>query len=121
MNTDQAGQSPDTTERPTPPLNNVLHAELASAPGLEVIVSVVELPPHTTLPKHLHPGEEFAYVMEGSMVLWQEGKPDRALKAGDAGGVPLRQVHTTKTGAEGAKLLVFRVHAKGEPERIPVG
>jgi hypothetical protein len=34
--------------------------------------------------------------------------------------VPLNTVHTVRTGDEGVKLLVFRIHPQGEPERILV-
>ena len=103
-----------------PILNNLLSAELEGAKGTEVIVSHVTIPPNTTLPKHWHPGEEFAYVIEGSVTLWQKGKPDITGTAGDAMKVPLKQVHTAMTGSEGATLVVFRVHEKGQPERVMV-
>jgi len=106
-------------ERTTPTFDNVLRADLESAEGLEVIVSLVEIPAETTLPQHRHPGEEFVYLLEGNAMLWLKGAGDVALKAGDAVKVPLGQVHTAKTGGEAAKVLVFRVHRKGEPERIP--
>jgi len=99
---------------------NLMRAELESAEDLEVVVSLVEIPPETRLPVHTHPGEEFAYLLEGSLGLWQEGKEDVRLKAGDVGKVPLNQVHTTFTENESAKILVFRVHKKGAPERILV-
>jgi len=100
--------------------SNLMRAELESAEGLEVVVSLVEIPPETRLPVHTHPGEEFAYVIEGSLVLWQEGKDDIRVTAGEAERVPLAQVHTTFTEKEPAKILVFRVHKQGEPERILV-
>jgi quercetin dioxygenase-like cupin family protein len=103
-----------------PRMENLLSEELEGAPGTEVIVSRVEIPAHTSLPKHWHPGEEFAYVIEGSVTLWQEGKEDTVISAGQAAKVPLAQVHTAITGDESVTLLVFRVHEKGKPERIPV-
>jgi quercetin dioxygenase-like cupin family protein len=78
------------------------------------------MPPNISLPKHWHPGEEFAYVLEGSVTLWQKGKDDIVGKAGDVVKIPLKQVHTAITTDQGATLLVFRVHEQGEPERIPV-
>jgi len=101
-------------------LETLLSAELEGVEGIEVIVSRVTVPPNTALPKHWHPGEEFAYVLEGSGVLWQEGKEDVPVKTGEAVKVPLKQVHTAITGDEGATFLVFRVHEKGKPERVPV-
>jgi quercetin dioxygenase-like cupin family protein len=104
----------------TPKLETLLKAVLQGVDSTEVIVSRVSLPPHTTLPKHWHPGEEFAYVLEGSAALWQEGKDDIVAKAGDVLKVPLRQVHTAITKDEGATFLVFRVHKQGRPERVLV-
>jgi quercetin dioxygenase-like cupin family protein len=107
--------SPDT-----PSLETLLKADLERVEGTEVVVSRVTLPPSTTLPRHWHPGEEFAYVVEGSVTLWQEGREDIVARAGDAVRIPLKQVHTAITKDEGATILVFRVHEKGKPERYPV-
>ena len=103
-----------------PKLENLLQAVLEGVDGTEVIVSRVTIPPNTSLPKHWHPGEEFAYVLEGTVTLWQQGKDDIVVKAGDVAMVPLKQVHTAMTTDEGATVLVFRVHEKGQPERVPV-
>ena len=101
-------------------LEDLLTAELEGVANTEVIVSRVSIPPNTSLPKHWHPGEEFAYVLEGSVTLWQKDKAEIVGKAGDVMKVPLRQVHTAVTRDEGAKILVFRVHEKGKPARVPV-
>jgi quercetin dioxygenase-like cupin family protein len=103
-----------------PSLETLLKADLERVEGTEVVVSRVTLPPRTTLPRHWHPGEEFAYVVEGSVTLWQEGREDIVARAGDAVRIPLKQVHTAITKDEGATILVFRVHEKGKPERYPV-
>jgi len=109
---------------PKPPpglkFENLMKTVLEGVDGIEVIVSRVTVPPHTTLPKHWHPGEEFAYMVEGSVTLWQEGKDDTPIHVGEVGMVPLKQVHTAITGEEGATIVVFRVHAQGEPERVLV-
>lgn len=103
-----------------PKLENLLKTELAGFENGEIIVSRVEIPPHTSLPKHWHPGEEFGYVLEGTCTLWQEGKEDIVGHEGDVLMIPLAQVHTAVTGAEGATVLVFRVHEAGKPERVLV-
>lgn len=103
-----------------PKLETLLKAVLEGVDGTEVIVSRVTIPPHMSLPKHWHPGEEFAYILEGSAILWQEGEDDIVGHAGDVLKVPLKQVHTAITKDEGATLLVFRVHEQGRPERVPV-
>ena len=99
-------------------LDTLLKATLEGVAETEVVLSKVKIPPNTSLPKHWHPGEEFAYVLEGTVTLWQKGKPDMVLKQGEAATVSLKQVHTAITGSEGVTLLVFRVHEQGRPERI---
>ena len=105
--------------KPEVALENLLNAQLEGVKGTEVIVSRVTMPPHSTLPKHWHPGEEFGYVLEGSVILWQKGKDDIVAKKGDVIQIPLQQVHTAITKDEGATILVFRVHEAGKPERVP--
>lgn len=116
------GQKADqeSAAKPGPKLETLLKAVLEGVDGTEVIVSRVTIPPHTSLPKHWHPGEEFAYILEGSVILWQDGKEDIVGKAGDVMKVPLKQVHTAITKDEGTTILVFRVHEQGKPERVPV-
>ncbi|NNF05457.1 MAG: cupin domain-containing protein [Candidatus Eisenbacteria bacterium] len=111
--------SADTAQKPN--IAMLLSDQLERVEGTEVIVSKVQIPPNMTLPKHWHPGEEFVYVIKGSVTLWQEGKDDVVFAAGDAGKVPLKQVHTAITGDEGVELIVFRVHETGQPERVLVG
>jgi quercetin dioxygenase-like cupin family protein len=101
-------------------IDNIMTSQLELVEGTEIIISHVEIPANTTLPKHWHPGEEFVYVLEGSEVLWQKDKPDVHLKKGDVFKVPLRQIHTATTAEEGVTVLVFRVHEKGQPVRVNV-
>ena len=100
-------------------LENLMRTDLDVAADLEIIVSRVEIGPNLSLPSHYHPGEEFIYVLDGSATLWQKGQPDVVLKAGDVYRIPLEQIHTAITGETSTTAIVFRVHRKGEPERIP--
>ena len=101
-----------------PNLATLLSGELARVEDTEFVVSRVQIPPNMSLPKHWHPGEEFVYVISGRVTLWQKGKDELVFTAGDAGKVPIKQVHTAITGDEGVDLVVFRVHEKGQPERV---
>ena len=101
-------------------LNDLMTTKLQGLADREVIVSKVSVPPHTQLPRHWHPGEEFAYMLEGSVTLWQQGKPDSIARQGDLVAIPLKQVHTIHTADEGAVILVFRVHKAGQPQRVLV-
>ena len=92
----------------------------ALASDREVIMSRVELPPNTTLPMHRHPGEEFAYLLDGSITVTIEGKTETLDTSGlnpFVGAIPFRAAHTATSGERGARLLVVRVHIKGQPAR----
>ena len=99
---------------------NLLRESIAGVEGKDIIVSRVSFPPHTELPWHWHPGEEFFYVIEGSITHKRRGEPDLLAGAGDAQNIAARAVHTGSTSEQGAELVIFRVHAAGEPERYLV-
>ena len=101
-----------------PGSNEVLRSILAEDPNLEVIVSDVIIPPNASVPRHYHPGQEFLYLIEGTAVHVEEGRPDLPLKAGDTYVIPPRAIHSPRGGPEGARAIVFRVHVKDQPERI---
>jgi quercetin dioxygenase-like cupin family protein len=101
-------------------VENLLRVESQVAEGVEIIVSEIEIGPGFRLPKHYHPGEEYVFVLEGEATVWLQDQPDQVLRAGEVYQIPLEQVHTAITGDSSAKAIVFRVHRKGEPDRIPV-
>jgi quercetin dioxygenase-like cupin family protein len=86
-------------------------------PGREVLVDLVQIPPNTTLDRHWHPGEEFHYYMEGEVEIKIDGEPSIIGTPGAVGHVPFKKWHMAVAGKKGAKILVFRVHTKGEPWR----
>jgi quercetin dioxygenase-like cupin family protein len=102
-----------------PKIENLLQKALADefTVGREVIVSLVEVPPNTTLERHWHPGEEFHYCLEGEVELLIDGQPTVLETPGKVAHVPYKKMHTVITKEKGVKLLVFRVHTKGEPVR----
>ena len=99
---------------------NLLRESIAGVEGKEVIVSRVSFPPHTELPWHWHPGEEFFYVIEGSVTLKRREEPNLTAAQGGAQKIAPQVIHTGRTGEQGAELVIFRVHAAGEPERYLV-
>ncbi|MEL7033966.1 MAG: cupin domain-containing protein [Pseudomonadota bacterium] len=107
--------------RPPPGSNQMLRAPITISDDLEVIISDVVIPPGATVPRHFHPGEEFVYVIEGSAVHVEEGKPDQVLSAGDAYVIPPEAEHAPRGGPDGARAIVLRVHKDGLPERINIG
>lgn len=104
-----------------PGSNEMMRAPIQAAPGLEVIVSDVIIPPNASVPWHHHPGEEFVYVIEGSAIHREEGQADILLEAGDTYAIPPQARHSPVGGPQGARAIVFRVHVAGQPERILQG
>jgi quercetin dioxygenase-like cupin family protein len=86
-------------------------------PGREVLVDLVQIPPNTTLDRHWHPGEEFHYYLEGEVEIKFDGEPSIFGTPGAVGHVPFKKWHMAVAGEKGAKILVFRVHTKGDPFR----
>ena len=114
------GQAAEPSQSASAQAENLLRDSIADAEGKEIIVSRVSFPPHTELPWHWHPGEEFFYVIEGSVTLKRRGEPDLPASQGDAQKIAPQIIHTGSTGEQGAELVIFRVHAVGEPERYLV-
>lgn len=101
-------------------IENLLRDSLELADNVEVVMSYLELPKATTLPAHYHPGEEFVYMLQGSGELSLKDKSKINVNTGDVVKIPLKHVHSFSTINEGAKAIVFRVHEKGQPDRILV-
>ena len=114
------GQAAEPSQTALVQAENLLRESIAGVEGKEIIVSRVSFPPYTELPWHWHPGEEFFYVIEGSITLKRRGERDLPTGAGDAQNIAAQVIHTGSTGEQGAELVIFRVHAAGEPERYPV-
>ena len=104
----------------TPRSVDLMQSDLAFWDGGTVIVSTVEAPPNTRLPIHYHNGEEYIYILEGSVVAWLKDEPEVVLKKGDVFKIPYQKVHTAITREHSVKALVFRVHEKGKPARVMV-
>ena len=84
--------------------------------GREAVQVRGEFAAGAAVPKHTHPGEEVAYILEGQVVLEVEGKPPVTLKAGDVFFVPTGTVHTAKnTGTLQARVLSTYFVEKGKP------
>ena len=98
----------------------LLRQSVEGVPTKEVIVNQVNIPPHTELPWHWHPGEEIFYVIDGEVTLAQRGKPDLLSRVGEVNIIAPGVIHTGRTGSEGVTLVIFRVHDKGQPERVVV-
>ena len=94
-----------------------------SAPGREVVQTIVELDPGVTSSRHTHPGEEIVFVLEGAPLAYEvEGRPTVTLKPGDVLFIPAGAVHAAKNvgNRKGAELATYIVE-KGKPLLTEVG
>ncbi len=109
--------SPILTAQAAPAVKrNVVLKQDMSIPDREGVMVLVELPPGAAEGRHTHHAEVFAFVLEGSISLENEGNPTVTLKGGDVFHIAPGKVHqATNTGAVPAKLAVVFVAEKGQP------
>jgi quercetin dioxygenase-like cupin family protein len=84
--------------------------------GREVLQVRVDFAPGAAFGMHTHPGEEIAYVLEGTLEYQFEGKPPVTLKAGDSLFIPAGAAHAARNVGSGnaAELATYLVE-KGKP------
>jgi quercetin dioxygenase-like cupin family protein len=94
---------------------DVLQHDLG-ATGREAIQTRVDFAPGAVSPRHSHPGEEIAYVLEGTLEYEIEGKPPVTLKPGDALFIPAGTKHLARNvgGGKASELATYLV-TKGKP------
>ena len=87
-----------------------------SVAGREVVQVRVDFGPGAAFGRHTHPGEEIAYVIEGSLEYQVEGKPPVTLTAGDVLFIPTGTIHAARNVGKGngAELATYIVE-KGKP------
>ena len=91
-----------------------------SAPGREVVQTLVGFAPGATGARHSHPGEELVYVVEGVLEYALDGKAPVVLKAGDVLFIPAGAVHeVTNVGTGTAAELATYIVEKGKPLLVP--
>jgi quercetin dioxygenase-like cupin family protein len=92
-----------------------------SVPGKEVVQAVAEIQPGAESGRHTHPGEEVAYIIEGTISLEIQGKPAVTKKAGEGFIIPPGTIHNAKNNGSGqAKVLATYIIEKGKPAATPV-
>ena len=99
----------------------VIQQESLSVAGREAVTAIAEFQPGATVGRHTHPGEEIGYVLEGTIVLEQEGKPAVTLGAGKTFFIPPNTVHNATNKGQGqARVLANYIVEKGKPVATPV-
>src|SRR5580658_2022069 len=87
---------------------------------LEGVTTVAEIPPGATSARHSHPGEDFGYLIEGTIVLMVDGKPPQTVHAGETFFTERGQIHNARNiGTTMARAVDTYVIDKGKPGITP--
>ena len=86
--------------------------------GKEGRLVTVEFPPGAHTPAHRHPGWQWIWVLEGTVVSQMEGEEPHQYGPGEAWFEPREHLHLdagNDSGDRSAKLLVFYLTEPGSP------
>jgi len=87
-------------------------------PGFTTVTAIAEVPPGVCAGRHIHPGIESGYVLEGDVVLKIEGKPEQTFKAGQWFPNPANTPHDV-CSVGGFKTISTYVVERGKPLALP--
>ena len=99
----------------------IIKSDLHGVNGKQMQAWVAEATPGATSGKHLHPYDEFVYVLDGVFRLQVDGNPPVLLGVGESAQVPAKTVHEGGNGSDisPVRVLVFGLTAPGEPLAVP--
>jgi quercetin dioxygenase-like cupin family protein len=108
--------------QPPPKSPVLLRTDLSGIEGKEGVILLSEIASGAVGGKHYHPGHQFGYVIEGSMIMEFEGKPPVTFKPGETFYLAPKEVHYAKNVSTTApvKVLNFSIADKGQPLNVPV-
>jgi quercetin dioxygenase-like cupin family protein len=96
----------------------LIRADVAGASGKETVIYIADVMPGAEGARHTHYGDEFVYILEGSLIVTPDGKAPVTLQKGDTAHLaPADGIHAAKNGStsEPAKALIVLVVEKGKP------
>ena len=97
--------------------------DLIGAPGKEVVVSTIDVPPGASSAAHRHDAQVFVYVLQGEMIMQVKGGRRLTLGPGQMFYESPSDVHSVSANAsrtEPAKFLALSIKDKDKPGSIPV-
>lgn len=105
--------------KPSIKRTDVLRQDLGNAVG-EAVQVRVDFPPGAAFGMHTHPGEEIAYVLQGSLAYHSPGRPLIVLRAGEALFIPAGTRHAARNVAAGRSVeLATYLVDRGKPLVVP--
>ena len=101
-----------TTRRAHTPLQD----QPISGTGHHGVTASVDIAAGVESGRHMHPGKEFGYLLEGTLQLEIDGRAAQTLKTGDVFFVPAGVVHNGRnTGSVKTTLIGTYVVESGKP------
>jgi len=99
----------------------LLEGNLSDDTTKEVVMRLVEFPPGSSLSRHTHPGDELAFVLQGTLEIIAEGREARRVSTGDTFHNRRGIIHEARNvGDTPVRLLVTFIVDKGKPVVQPV-
>ena len=91
-----------------------------SVAGHHGVTARVDIGPGVESGRHMHPGEEFGYVLEGALQLEIDGRAPQTFRTGDVFFVPAGVVHNGRnSGSVKTTLIGTYVVESGKPLSAP--
>ncbi len=117
----QAGPAVSQEKHGVIPHRPLLKTVLPGTKNLEVAVYETEYAPGGINPRHLHPAAMTVYIVSGTGVWQEDGKPPVTLHAGQSLFVPAGTIHShwNPSTTEPLRFLEFIVAEKGKGRSIP--
>ncbi len=81
---------------------------------------MTEFLPNAIKNQQVQTAPEVCYVLEGEIIYVAKGQAPKIVKAGESYQIPAGEVHYSKAGPNGAKIVATWVLEKGKPFAIPV-
>jgi quercetin dioxygenase-like cupin family protein len=85
----------------------------------ETVLTMVEIAPGASFGRHIHPGVELGYLMEGELTILVEGLSERTYKTGETWRVEEGKVHDARAGDTPTRVVAAFVVEKGKPLASP--
>ena len=94
----------------------LLRTPMVSDDSKEIIMLAVEFAPGGTTGRHIHPGDEYTFVIQGTLELTAEGRETRRVSAGDVYYNHRGLVHQARNvGEMPAQVNITFILDKGKP------
>jgi len=112
---DSSAQAPGLAIRP------LLRTTQSGDDTKESVMVSAEFAPGSTTGRHTHPGDEYTFVLQGTLELIAEGRETRRVSAGEVYHNPRGLVHEARNvGDTPARVAITFVIDKGKPITQPV-